>query len=246
MKIKSTAAAIITIVLILGGVFITKLTGNWITESTKVPRLITAGEFAGFSDPADIRGSYSFQDISDNFSLSAEDLAQAFALDTSVKNAGEYLAKDLEGIYGELLDGDGEVGTDSLRWFVALYLGYPYTPEETTLLPSPALAFLREKGLIDDDTFQSLKSAAITPSASVNFLESTESEHIESISEDRLIKGKTTFADLYSWDVTKEEIEEIIGSPAGARAVTIRDYCTELGLEFGTIKTELQTLIDEK
>ncbi|MBL7006203.1 MAG: 4Fe-4S binding protein, partial [Spirochaetia bacterium] len=149
MKIKSTAAAIITIVLILGGVFITKLTGNWITESTKVPRLITAGEFAGFSDPADIRGSYSFQDISDNFSLSAEDLAQAFALDTSVKNAGEYLAKDLEGIYGELLDGDGEVGTDSLRWFVALYLGYPYTPEETTLLPSPALAFLREKGLID-------------------------------------------------------------------------------------------------
>ncbi|MBL7007023.1 MAG: hypothetical protein ISR78_08090, partial [Spirochaetia bacterium] len=110
----------------------------------------------------------------------------------------------------------------------------------------PALAFLREKGLIDDDTFQSLKSAAITPSASVNFLESTESEHIESISEDRLIKGKTTFADLYSWDVTKEEIEEIIGSPAGARAVTIRDYCTELGLEFGTIKTELQTLIDEK
>ena len=51
MKIKSTTAVIITIVLILGGVGVTKLTGTWITESTKVPRKITVGEFAGFSDP---------------------------------------------------------------------------------------------------------------------------------------------------------------------------------------------------
>jgi len=245
MKIKSITAAIITIVIILGGVFVTKLTGNWITESTKVPRKITIGEFAGFSDPADIRGSYSFQNISDNFSISPEVLTQAFALDTSEKEAGQYLAKDLEAVYGELVDG-GEVGTDSLKWFVALYLGYPYTPEETSLLPAPALALLKSEGLIDDDTFQSLKSVSISPSASTTFTENIDSEHIESSSEDRFIKGKTTFADLYSWDVTKEEIEEITGYPVGARAAVLRDYYAELGLEFGTVKSELQIIVDGK
>lgn len=246
MKIKSITAALISIVIILGGVFITKITGTWITESTKIPRTIAVGEFAGLSDPADIRGSYSFQDISDNFLISSELLAQAFALDTSEKEAGQYLAKDLEAIYGELIEESGEVGTDSIRWFVALYLGYPYTPEDTTRLPTPALALLKSGSLIDDETFQSLKSVSISPSASTTFTENIDSEHIENSSVERLIKGKTTFADLYSWDVTKEEIEEITGHPVGARAAVLRDYYADIGIEFGTVKSELQIVVDSK
>jgi len=246
MKIKSTTAVIITIVLILGGVGVTKLTGTWITESTKVPRKITVGEFAGFSDPADIRGSYSFQNISDNFSISTEELAQAFALDTSEKDAGQYFAKDLEAIYGEIIEGEGEVGTDSIKWFVALYMDYPYTPEETTLLPSPALALLKSKGLIDDEQFQLLKSAIISPAAGTTFTKDPDSEHFESSSENRFIKGRTTFADLYSWDVTKEEIEEATGVEAGPKSAIIRDYYAGLELEFGTMKIALQDLVDEK
>ncbi|NQT60408.1 MAG: hypothetical protein HQ557_15630 [Bacteroidetes bacterium] len=246
MKIKSITAAIITIVIILGGVFVTQLTGNWITESTKVPREITMGEFAGLSDPADIRGSYSFQDISDSFSISPEELAQAFSLDTSEKDADQYLAKDLEAIYGELIEGDGEVGTDSIKWFVALYLDYPYTPEETTLLPSPALALLKSKGVINDEEFQILKEKSISPTADSFLSENEDLVHVEISSEDRLIKGNTTFADLYSWDVTKEEIEEITGHPVGARAAVLRDYYAEVGIEFGTVKITLQELVDGK
>ena len=246
MRIKSITAAIITIVIILGGVFVTKLTGTWITESSKVPRKIAAGEFAGFSDPADIRGSYSFQDISDNFSIPVEELAQAFALDTSEKEAGEYLAKDLEAIYGDIIEGDGEVGTDSLRWFTALYMNYPYTPEETTLLPAPALLLLKSKGLIDEEQFQQLRSATVAPSAGTFLTKDPDAEHPESSSEDRFIRGRTTFADLYSWDVTKEEIEEATGAKAGSRTAIIRDYYAELGLEFSTVKTALQALVDKK
>jgi hypothetical protein len=248
MKIKSITAAIITIVIILGGVFVTQLTGNWITESTKVPREITMGEFAGLSDPADIRGAYSFQDISDSFSISPEELAQAFSLDTSDKDAGQYLAKDLETIYGELIEGDGEVGTDSIRWFVALYLNYPYTPEETTLLPLPALSLLKSKDVIDDEEFQILKEKSISPTADSFLSESEDLVHVESSSEseDRLIKGNTTFADLYAWGLTSEEIEKETGAPAGPRAALLRDYFAELGLEFGTMKTALQIIVDGK
>jgi len=157
MKIKSITAAVVTIVIILGGVFITKLTGNWVTEGKKIPRKISAGANAGLFDPADIRGSYSFQNISDSFPISPEELALAFALDTSKKDAGQYLAKDLEAIYGGVMEVGGEVGTDSIRWFVALFMDYPYTPNDNTLLPSPALALLKSMGVIDDTEFQTLK-----------------------------------------------------------------------------------------
>lgn len=246
MKIKSITAAVITIVIILGGVFVTKLTGNWVTEGRKVPRKISAGAYAGSFDPADIRGSYSFQNISDSFPISPEELAQAFALDTSKKEAGQYLAKDLESIYGELIEGSGEVGTDSLRWFVALYLGYPYTPGEGTLLPSPALSLLKSKGIIDDTEFQTLKKYTISPSSSSSFSESGETVHIESSENEQFIKGKTTFADLYSWGLTSEEIEKETGVPVGPRAAVLREYYAELGMEFGVQKAALQILVDNK
>jgi hypothetical protein len=51
-------------------------------------------------------------------------------MDTSIISAGEYKAKDLEELYGE--QQTGEIGTDSVKLFTALYLGMPYVSEDST------------------------------------------------------------------------------------------------------------------
>ncbi|MCK5156264.1 MAG: hypothetical protein KAQ69_07545 [Spirochaetales bacterium] len=257
MKIKSITAVTITIVIIFGGIFVTKLTGNWNTTSNKVPRRIAAGELVELNlrvgeqenpnDPAEIRGASSFHDISSYFEISPEELAQAFALDVLGKDPGQFIATDLKLYYGEIPESIGEVGTDSLKWFVSLYLGYNYTPEEESLLPSTAVAFLRDKGLIDDDMIQVLKQKTTNQGISSSFADSEAADHVETSSENQyLIKGNTTFADLYSWGLTKEEIEEATNVEAGLKTAIIRNYYTELGLEFGAMKTVLQDLANSK
>ena len=56
---------IIIFVFIFGGIAITSVTGYWQTSSSKIPAKYQGGEFAGQYDPADIRGSYSFGEISE-------------------------------------------------------------------------------------------------------------------------------------------------------------------------------------
>ena len=242
MKMTSRTIAITVVVVILGGILLTMAFGVWITESTKQAAKITTGEFAGISNPADIRGSYSFADVEKNFDISADILAQAFAVDTTVKAAGAYLAKDLEAIYVNVAEGAGEVGTDSIRWFVALYLGIPYTPEDTTYLPNPALQVLRDAGKVTEEVFQALKLRSISPSTVIPA--EVQAEHVES-STDRTIKGLTTFADLLSWGMTQAEIEKTIGGAMPDRAIKIRDYFVEKGLEYSTYKTTLQDIVNK-
>ena len=69
MKIKLWQIALIIIIVIFGGIGIAMLTGNWATESDKVPAKFTTGDFAGEYNPEDIRGSYTFQDVADTFQI---------------------------------------------------------------------------------------------------------------------------------------------------------------------------------
>ncbi len=239
MKISLKVLGIGTAVFILGCILVLMAVDAWKTESTKTPAKYTTGQFAGLNNPSDIRGSYSFADVEKNFKVTATDLAKAFALDTSVKSAGEYLAKDLETVYGEQANG-GEVGTDSIRWFVALYLGLPHTPEETTLLPNPALTLLRDAGKINEDTFQTLKAKSVSPSGTAATVSET---HVES-SEEKLIKGNTTYGDLLEWGLSRQQIEQVMGFAFTDRALKLRDDLGARGLEFSGYKTALQALID--
>jgi hypothetical protein len=242
MKMTSRTIALTVVVVILGGILLAMAFGVWITESTKQAAKITTGEYAGISNPADIRGSYSFADVEKNFNISADLLAQAFAVDLSVKAAGAYLAKDLEAIYTNVADGAGEVGTDSVKWFVALYLGIPYTPEESTYLPNPALQILKDGAKVTDEVFQELKLRSISPSTVISA--EVQAEHVES-STDRTIKGLTTFADLLSWGMTQAEIEKAIGGAMPDRAIKLRDYFVEKNMEYSTYRTTLQEIIDK-
>ena len=240
MKIRSVQLAPVIVVAFVVGIGLTMAFNLWITESNKIPATYISGEFAGEYNPGDIRGSYSFGDIQEAFGVPVTVLSQAFGL-VDEKNAASFQVKGLEESYGSLPDG-GEVGTDSVRLFTALYIGRPYTPEETTLLPAPALSFLKEKLAPAD--LEALREKSVQLSELRLEEGAVVEEHVET--DERLIKGKTTFGDLLSWGLSKEEIEGVIGLPIGSRATTVRDYLIDEGVEFSVYKTALQELVDSK
>ncbi len=143
MKIKPQTAVIASILFVVAGILGSMALGWWQTESDKIPqRLETAtatGEEAAY-DPADIRGSYTLTEISSLFEIPLEELAAAFAIDQG--SAAEFKVKELETIY---TDPASEVGTSSMRLFVAWYKGLPFELKEDSFLPAPAAEILREK-----------------------------------------------------------------------------------------------------
>ena len=156
MAVSSKNAPLVAAVLIGSlalGVGITKVTGYWKTEASKVPVKIAEGEFAGMPDPGDIRGSYSFANIEATFGVPAPILAEAFGL--SGKDPGEYLAKELETVW-EGAAGEWEVGTDAVRLFTSLWTGLPHEPAATTALPSTAVEALLSAGKIDGKRAETL------------------------------------------------------------------------------------------
>jgi len=142
MTLRSRHIVPVVLVVFVLGIGATMIFNLWQTSSSKIPAAYDSGEFAGQYNPADIRGSYSFGDIEEAFGVPAADLAFAFGV-AERENPAAFLAKSLEDLYGEVEE--GEIGTDAVRWFVALYTGLPYTPEEDTLLPSPALTLLEQR-----------------------------------------------------------------------------------------------------
>ena len=146
MKIRSYGLAIFLIVFLFGGIAVSGQLGWWKTTYTKVPVTIQSGNFAGQADPMDIRGSYKFTDIRDNFNIPLEDLGSAFQLSES--QAAAFQAKELESI--DFGNPGQDIGTGSIRMFVAFYIGM--SPEQITIsdLPQSAIAVLLEKGNLSD------------------------------------------------------------------------------------------------
>lgn len=253
MKLRSAHIAVITVVFVFGGIFISMMLGVWRTESSKVPAAYTEGEFAGEYNPADIRGSYTFEDIEKAFGVPVEALAAAFGFEAQ-DNPGAIQAKIFEEIFGEI-DGK-EIGTDSVRLFTALYAGLPYTAEESTALPFRAVELLVREGRIDAGTADEIRRkhgvepgldmmGPGTADTSVKTAD-TAADDPEEADEDTAIKGKTTFRELMDWGLSEEEIEEVIGMPMGPANQAVRDFFIEQGIDFGSYKEELQRRLDEK
>ena len=230
------------------GIGLTMALNLWITESTKVPATYSDGEFAGSYNPADIRGSYSLGDIEASFGIDVEILAKAFGVTEPAPE--NFQIKEFEDIYIPLDDG-AEVGTDSMRLFVSRYTGLPYTPEETTRLPSPAISILKDKLTpADIEALEALsiklsdiKADELTEDGMDGTESASEAEHTE---EEMLIKGSTTFNDLLEWGLSKNEIEAVLGMEMGAGSITVRDFLMEKELEFSLYKEELQAIIDSR
>jgi len=246
MKLTAKPLAVILFVILFGSIIFTTAMNWWQTESQKVPATFTEGEAAGEYNPADIRGSYTFQDIENSFDVPVADLALAFAIPAD-SDAAAYAIKDLETLYAAQAEAGTEIGTASVRYFTALYTGLPYEVIEDTYLPAPAVELLKTKVVLTTDQLAYLETHTVTlePLAVVPEQVPTEGVKTEEEAEsDTTLKGKTIFQELLDWGVSQEFIESAIGGPLPAPGVKVKDYCTEANLNFEEIKVVLQAEID--
>lgn len=252
MTLNSKTLAALLVILLFGGILTSSALGWWQTESSKEPAKFTEGEFAGTANPADIRGSYTFGDVEKAFGINPAIMAQAF----DVKNAepAAFSLKELETIYAE---SPVEIGTASVRMFVAFYNGLPYdlTSAGETYLPKSAVDILRGTGKLTPEQAAFLEThtagtgepaAAATPASTPVATAAAEATpHATSTAEAYTIKGKTVFGDLITWKVPQAAIEQIIGVPMPDPATTIKDFCAAQGLDFETIRPALQAEVDK-
>jgi hypothetical protein len=256
MTLTSKPLATIVVVVLFGGIFFSSAMGWWQTESTKEAAKITSGEFAGQANPADIRGSYTFGDVDKNFGIPPAVLAEAFSVKDS--DLAAFSVKTLEGMYTGSAQ---EIGTASVRLFVAFYKGMPYDLSTDTYLPESAATILRTRTLSGEQAAYLAAHTVPNPgtapatSAPQTAPQATQApatqptpkaETPAASSTDRTIKGATTFADVLGWGVSQATIEKVLGTSMPAAQVTkIKDYCTEKGLNFETIRPALQAEVDK-
>ena len=245
MIIKSKHIAPIVLAFFIIGIGGTMFLNLWSTEMKKEPARYQTGEFEGEYDPSDIRGSYTFEDINKAFNIPVEDLAKAFGF-ADAPDPNIIKAKDLEGTYGALEQ--GELGTDSIRLFVAFYKGLPFAPGEETLITGSAVSILKSKKSLTGEQKSILKDRTI----SLSELKPIESEEAlqaateHEATEKFVIKGKTTFQELLDFGITRKEIEKILGMPIGRSGEALRDYAMNNGVEFSEFKPALEALVASK
>ena len=243
MNISSKPLAFIVFVIIFGGIGLSSALGFWQTTSTKEPATYTEGEFAGQANPADIRGSYTFGDIANSFDVTPEILAQAFQVTSN--DLAAFAVKNLETMYA---DSGYEIGAQSVRLFVAYYLGLPF---ETTgleiYMPKSATDILLAKNGLTFEQIMYLETYTVDvkPASTIDTSTplGTGSEVIPTPEAVPTVKGKTTFGELVQWGVPQAAIEQIIRAPMPDPAMTVRDYATAKGLDFETLKTNLQKAV---
>ena len=251
MRITPRWMAIFVITVLFGGIFVSIALGEWTTKSNKEPLKFTEGRFAGENNPADIRGSYTFGDVSTLFEVPLEDLAIAFHVlepDVAVVSL-----KTIEEKFGHL---DVDLGTGSVKLFVALYKGYPFDLKaEDNYLLQDATDLLKQKASLSLESLAYLDNHTVSESDALAALEMQEqtqpsgfsSENTpdpEHASEANKITGKTTFQNLLDWGVTQEVIEKIIDQPLPSANLPIKDWATSQGVSFSILKSQLQALVD--
>ena len=247
MTLTSKPMAFIILATIFGGILFSSAMGWWVTESTKQPVTFTEGEFAGQSNPADIRGSYTFGDIAKSFNVTPEVLAQAFGITEG--DPAAFAVKELEAIY---LNSGYEIGTASVRLFVAYYSGLPFdTAGQEIYMPQSATDILLAKGNLSPEQIAYLEKYTVIVGESVPAEEPTveatpvPTEAPSTTSEDYTVKGKTTFGELVSWGVPQDVIEGLINAPMPDPAMALKDYASANGLDFETLKPALQAEVDK-
>lgn len=247
MKLTSKPLALILMSILFGSIAFTTAMGWWATESSKSPALYTEGQAAGQYNPADIRGSYTFGEISTLFNIPLDDLKTAFLLPQDT-DAAAFKVNLLETIY---TGSEVEVGTGSIRLFVAWYSGLPYTPDEDSYLPLEALNILREKAALTPEQLSYLESHVINIKdaeieSEMNIAASVipDPQVTESVQLDRTVNGSTTFQQILDWGVSQADIEQQLGESMPLPATVIKDYAITKGLEFSSIKGLLQELVN--
>jgi hypothetical protein len=83
-------------------------------------------------------------------------------------------------------------------------------------------------------------STSTPPAAPISTPSST--EHVAPA---MTITGKTTFQELLDWGVPKETIQKVISGDMPVTSTIIKDYISAKGMEFTSVKTQLQAEVDQ-
>nr|WP_321264719.1 4Fe-4S binding protein [uncultured Sphaerochaeta sp.] len=215
---------IITVLVIIGGIMLSMVLGLWRTSSSKQPTLLKEGEFAGAPNPEDIRGSYTFEDVAKAFPVPLSILLEAFGVEEGTMRLGS-----LEEIWAGAIPEGAEVGTDSIRLFVSVYTGFPFTAEEGTLLPTSAVRVLEREGKEADPRFALIKEKAI---------ELTVDPNVVIIAPALEITGKTTVQEVLDAGYSLSLIESILGTVENKRE-SIKVIAESQGLSFSEVKLKI-------
>lgn len=269
MKITTRSMTLIVVFLLVGGIGLSIALGAWATETNKVPARFKDGESAGQYDPSDIRGSYTFGEVSELFEIPIEDLQIAFNLPDP--NPSDFALKELETLYAGL---EAEIGTASVRLFTALYHGLPYeiTSEDAWLL-SPAVELLKEKADLSSDWISYLDAhslelvsqpqvnisapsatplpegtatpiAEVTPSPERGSKTPAASGTPDHTREPGKMTGQTTFQEVLDWGISVEDLEKAVGQKLPDLNLIIKDWVTAQGKTFSTVKSAIEALYD--
>lgn len=243
MRLKMSMIAIIIFTVILGGIAITMAADIWSTISDKIPAKFKEGEYAGKYNPEDIRGSYTFEEVSELFEIDLQVLYQAFGIDKDTDGT-QIKTKDLENLYQ---GADVEIGNGSVQAFVALYKNLPITLDGV-YLPKHAVDIIleanRDLTQAQKDYLERHQVELKENSLSSETADGAESEEKENSVEENLVKGKTTFQQVLDAGIAEEKIEAIIGKDLPPTNQTIKDYCVNEGLSFSTVKDQLNKLME--
>lgn len=253
MKIKSTFLGLIIVIVLFGGILASSALNLWKTESPKIPERFDSGEFSGEYNPADIRGSYTINDVSNVFNIPLEDLRTAFGLSDEI-DTSSFKNKDLSELYGDLEDGI-EIGNGSMKFFVSLYASLPYEIDEETYLPQEAVEILKTNASLTKEQIEYLDNHAInikaldqvppTEKSTTNASSTGNQETIkDNDSDDKVINGTTTFKEVLAWGLSKDIIEKTIGGQISDPNMGIRDYCRNNEIQFSVVKEALQSTVD--
>lgn len=243
MKINMKSMALIIVAVIFAGIGATIAAGVWTTESDKIPATYKEGEFEGLYNPEDIRGSYTFKEVSDLFEIQPDVLYRAFGLE-NIHNE-ELKSKDLEGLYA---DAENEIGNGSVQVFVALYKNLPIVLDDT-YLPEQAVEIIIEnnKNLTEEQLLYLKEHTVKLPEISdettnEEITDQNDEVKVETTEEENLVKGATTFKQVLDAGITKQQIEEILGMEMPSSNMAIKDFCLEKGLSFSEVKTKLNDM----
>lgn len=244
MRIKTTLLAFIVITVIFTGIATTMALDIWTTTTNKIPVTYKDGEHAGEYNPEDIRGSYSFDDVSRLFEVDLDVLLDAFGIAPETVGT-EILNKDLETLYADL---ESEIGNGSVQLFVAMYKNLPIETEDT-YLPSRAVEIiLEENNALTEEQKAYLESHQVEIVGTRSLSSGSVTEPVpavteEKVEEENLVNGSATFQKVLDAGITKEQIAEILGKPMPLPNQTVKDFCLAEGLSFSTIKEQLNALV---
>ena len=136
--VSQRSIAILTMVLIFGGIALAGFLGIWTTSAdrniTKTDITVSDGNSTALSV---IKGSTTLQEAADAFGIDSSILTSAFSV-TEEDGGARLKTKDLDALFPEV---EEEIGRESVQLFIALYLDIPFDAEGI-YLPEQAKAVL--------------------------------------------------------------------------------------------------------